>query len=129
MNWMELLYDVCEVLVFPLLGILTAYIIKLINSKIDQIKQRTDSALVDKYLDILNDTISECVTSTTQTYVASLKDSGEFTAEAHKKAFDMTFNNVLGILSEDAKNVLGQAVGDLDTYITSKIEAQVNYQK
>ena len=129
MNWMDLLYDVCEILIFPLLGVLAAYVIKLINSKIDQIKQKTDSDLVDKYLDILNNTISECVASTTQTYVASLKDSGEFTAEAHKKAFDMTFNNVLGILSEDAKDVLGQAVGDLDTYITSKIEAQVNHQK
>ena len=37
MEWMSLLYQIIEVCVIPLLGILTAYIVKYINAKSEEI--------------------------------------------------------------------------------------------
>lgn len=126
---MELLYDVCELILFPLLIALGAYAVKLINSKAEQIKDKHGNEKLDKYIDMLNQTVSDCVLATTQTYVETLKKEGQFTAEANKKAFEMTFNNVMAILSDDAKDYLNTAVGDLDSYVTSKIEATVKASK
>ena len=82
-----------------------------------------------KYVDMLNRTITECVIATNQTYVETLKQQGKFDAEAQKIAFQMTSKAVLDILSEDAKEYLSAAVGDLNIYITNKIEAEVNLNK
>lgn len=126
---MELLAQIMEVVIIPLLGILTAYIVKLVNSKIDEISNKRNNELEKKYFDMLGETITDCVIATTQTYVDSLKKKGEFTAEAQKEAFNQTYAAVMNILSEDAKKYLTEAVGDLNLYITQKIEAEVKVNK
>ena len=129
LNWSELLYQLFEIVLIPVIGVLTAYVVKLIKSKTEEIKVKHDNELLNKYLDMLQVTITDCVTATTQTYVDRMKKEDKFTEEAHKDAFDMTFNNVLTILGADAKEYLNEAVGDLDSYITTKIEAEINRTK
>ena len=126
---MALLAEIMEVVVVPLLGIITAYVIKWVDTKIEDIADERDSAIEKKYLDMLSDTITDCVVATTQTYVDSLKKQGKFDAEAQKVAFNQTYSAVMGILSEEAKEYLTVAVGDLNLYITQKIEAEVNATK
>ena len=126
---MALLAEIMEVVVIPLLGILTAYVVKLVNAKIEDINKERDNVLEEKYLTMLGATISDCVTATTQTYVESLKKQGKFDAEAQKEAFNQTYTAVMNILSEEAKKYLTIAVGDLNLYITQKIEAEVNANK
>lgn len=126
---MSLLAEIMEVVVIPLLGILTAYIVKLVNAKIEDINKKRDNALEEKYLLMLGETINDCVIATTQTYVETLKKQGKFDAEAQKEAFNQTYSAVMNILSEEAKNYLTTAVGDLNLYITQKIEAEVNANK
>ena len=126
---MTLLAEIMEVVVVPLLGIITAYVIKWVDTKIEDIADERDSAIEKKYLDMLSDTITDCVVATTQTYVDSLKKQGKFDAEAQKVAFNQTYSAVMGILSEEAKEYLTVAVGDLNLYITQKIEAEVNATK
>ena len=126
---MVLLAEIMEVVIIPLLGILTAYAVKLVNAKIEDINKERDNVLEEKYLTMLGATISDCVTATTQTYVESLKKQGKFDAEAQKEAFNQTYTAVINILSEEAKKYLTVAVGDLNLYITQKIEAEVNANK
>lgn len=126
---MELLAQIMEVVIIPLLGVLTAYIVKLVNTKINEISEKRNNELEKKYLDMLSKTVTECVMATTQTYVDSLKKKGEFTVEAQKEAFNQTYTAVMTILSEDAKEYLNEAVGDLNLYITQKIEAEVGINK
>lgn len=126
---MELFTQIMEVVIIPLLGILTAYIIKIINAKIDEVSSSRDNELEQKYLEMLKTTITDCVMATTQTYVDSLKKKGEFDADAQQEAFCLTYNAVLSILSEDAYMYLSTAIGDLDLYITQKIEAEVKLNK
>lgn len=129
MDWLNLLTQIFEVCIIPLLAVLTTYIVKYIQVKSAEITEKTDNALVDKYTVMLADTISACVLATNQTYVEALKKQGSFDAEAQKEAFNMTLNAVMSILSEDAKEYLSEVFGDLNAYITSQIEASVNVNK
>ena len=129
MDWLNLLTQIFEVCIIPLLGILTTYIVKYIQVKSAEITEKTDNAIVDKYTVMLADTITACVLATNQTYVEALKKQGKFDAEAQKAAFNMTLNAVMEILSDDAKEYLSEAFGDLNSYITSQIEASVNMNK
>lgn len=126
---MTLLAQIMEVVIIPLLGILTAYVVKLVNAKINDISAKRNSDIEKKYLEMLNSTITDCVVATTQTYVESLKKQGEFDVEAQKEAFNQTYTAVMNILSEDAKEYLNEAIGDLNLYITQKIEAEVKITK
>ena len=78
---------------------------------------------------MLTDTITTCVIATNQTYVESLKKQGRFDAEAQKEAFKLTYNAVMSVLTDEAKNYLTSIYGDLTAYITSRIEAEVNVSK
>ena len=129
MEWLPLLYQLVEVCIIPLLGLLTAYVIKYINAKSSEIQAKVDNDTADKYIAMLAETITACVTATTQTYVEALKKQNAFTEEAQKEAFNLTFNAVMAVLTEDAKAYLTEAYGDLTTYITTKIEAEVKAQK
>ena len=126
---MALLTQIMEVVVIPLLGILTAYVVKIVNAKLEEVSANRKNELEKKYINMLNNTISDCVIATTQTYVESLKKQGSFDAEAQKEAFNQTYNSVMDILSEEAKKYLNEAIGDLNLYITQKIEAEVKINK
>lgn len=126
---LQMLSQIFEVCIIPLLGILTAYLVQYISAKKDTLVKQNDNALANKYITMLSKTITDCVIATNQTYVDSLKSQGKFDAEAQKKAFNMTLTAVLSILNDEAKEYLTEAYGDLNTYITKQIEAAVNKNK
>ena len=129
MEWMELLYQVFELCVIPLLGVLTTFLVKLIQAKIAEAQAKKDNELFTKYTTMLSETITECVTATTETYVKSLKASGSFDADAQKEAFNMSYQAIMGILNTDAKEYLTSAYGDLTAHITEQIEMTIKNQK
>lgn len=126
---MEMLAEIFEVCIIPLLTVLTAYFIKFVNAKSAEIGTKVKNETQKKYLEMLNSTITDCVIATTQTYVDSLKKQGTFDAEAQKVAFTMTYESVVKLLTDEATEYLNEAVGDLQLYITQKIEAEVNLNK
>jgi len=129
MEWLALLYQILEVCIIPLLGILTAYIVKYIKMKSAEIQVKVDNDIADKYVAMLADTISDCVIATNQTYVEALKKENAFTMEAQKEAFNLTYTAVMAVLTDEAKDYLTEIYGDLTAYITTKIEAEVNISK
>lgn len=129
MDWMEMVQKIFEVCLFPLLGLLTSFLIVFISKKAQELKATTDNELYHKYIDMLEQTIINCVIATNQTYVDALKCEGKFDGEAQKIAFQKTYDSVMAILSEDAKIYLNEAIGDLQAYIINQIEAQVNLNK
>lgn len=125
MNWTEILAQLFELVLFPLITIGGIYLIALIKAKLQAFKLEKNNDLYTKYLTMLEITITDCVLATTQTYVDSLKKQGKFDADAQKIAFQKTYDNVMTILTEDAKAYLTNAVGDLQAYVQNKIEAEV----
>lgn len=129
MDWLNLLYQILEVCIIPLLGILTAYFVKFINIKSSEIQNKVKNDNADKYIAMVADTVSACVIATNQTYVETLKKQNAFTAEAQKEAFKLTYDAVMAILTDEAKTYLTEIYGDMSAYITTKIEAEVNMSK
>ena len=129
MDWLNLLYQILEACIIPLLGILTAYFVKFINIKSSEIQNKVKNDNADKYIAMVADTVSACVIATNQTYVEALKKQNAFTAEAQKEAFKLTYDAVMAILTDEAKSYLTEIYGDVSAYITTKIEAEVNMSK
>lgn len=129
MDWLNILQQIFELCIIPLLAIITRSLVIYISTKKDELKNKTNNELAKKYLDLLNDTIANCVIATNQTYVETLKKENAFTADAQKAAFEKTYQAVIATLSEEAQKYLPEVVGDLQTYITQKIEASVNQNK
>lgn len=130
MEFLEKLLPIIFMLVvIPSLGILTTVLVQLINKWKEQLKSKIDNELLQKYIDLLANTVSACVVTTNQTYVNSLKEQGKFDLEAQKIAFQKTYDAIMAILSEEAVNYLTVFYGDLTTTITVLIEQDVNYEK
>ena len=126
---MELVTQIFEVCIIPLLGVLTAFFVKWVNAKTAEIADTRKNETEKKYINMLNNTISDCVIATTQTYVDTLKKQGAFDAEAQKEAFAMTYSAVMKLLTDEATEYLNTIIGDLSLYITQKIESEVNLNK
>lgn len=125
MDWLEILNQLFEVCVVPLLGVLTAYLVALIKSKMDIAKKGAKSEMAVKYLELLEHTVTNCVVATNQTYVNALKGENAFDAEAQKKAFSLTYDAVVANLTDEAKSYLGEVSNDIPGLITNLIEAKV----
>ena len=125
----EIFNTIFKVVLIPLLSVLTTYLVRWIDSKIVEIKTNTNNALLQKYLDMLNDIIISNVIMVNQTYVDSLKASGNFSLEAQQEAFKKVHDNIMASLGEEAFEFLYAAMGDLELYISTQIEAAVKLNK
>lgn len=129
MEWMAILQQIFELCIVPLLGIVTAYIVSYIKTKTKELDTTNSNDILIKYVNMLSQTVCDCVIATNQTYVNALKDKNAFTKEAQAIAFKKTYDAVIAILSDDAKEYLTNVYGDLSIYITNMIEAEVNKNK
>lgn len=125
----EIVIQIIQVCVIPLLGILTKFLVDFLSAKRDELNSKTDNEIAQKYTNMIYQTVVDCVIATNQTYVESLKKSGSFDEAAQKEAFNRTMSAVMTILSDDAKEYITEATGDLNTYLTQLIEAEVNKRK
>ncbi len=129
MDWLTYANEAVQVLL-PIAALaLSTTIIYYVGKLIQAGQDKSENKKIDKYLGMLNNTITNAVLATTQTYVDALKGQNAFDKEAQQKAFDMTYEAVMNVLTDEAKKYLTAAVGDLNIYITSQIEATVKMTK
>ena len=126
---LEMLFQIFELCIIPLLAVLTGYLVQWIKAKTAEATEKNQKDVFDKYITMLGETIAKCVSATNQTYVDALKKAGSFDAEAQKHAFEMTLNAVMNVLGKDAIEYLTAIYGDLTEYLTTLIEAEVKSQK
>lgn len=129
MDWMEILTQLFQLVLFPLLSGLTAFLIVFFRKKGQEIAAKMEDERKKEYINMLTETITDCVSATSQTYVESLKAQGKFDAEAQKIAFKKSYDAVFAILTDDAKDYLSMVYGDLSAFVTQKIEAAVKADK
>lgn len=125
----ELISTIFQVVILPLLTVLTGYAVKWINAKAKELKATTDDVYAHKYIGMLQDTIVKAVIAVNQTYVDALKQQGSFDKAAQEEAFKRVYETVLLSLNEEAYEYLINIFGDLQTYITTQIEAAVKEHK
>lgn len=126
---LEMLFQIFELCIVPLLAVLTGYLVQWIKAKTAEATEKNQKDVFDKYITMLGETITKCVSATNQTYVDALKQAGSFDVEAQKHAFDMTLTAVMSVLGKDAIEYLTAIYGDLTGYLTTLIEAEVKAQK
>ena len=126
---LEILFQIFELCIVPLLAVLTGYLVQWIKAKTAEAIEKNQQDVFDKYIYILGETITKCVSATNQTYVDTLKQAGSFDAEAQKNAFEKTLTAVINILGLDAIEYLTAIYDDLNGYLTTLIEAEVKAQK
>lgn len=125
----EMLSDIFEVCILPLLAVLTGYAVQFIRAKSAETAARTENELAQKYIKMIEKTITDVIIATNQTYTNSLKEQGKFDEEAQKIAFQKSFDAIMAILSEDAKEYIISTTGDINIYLTQMIEAEVSKNK
>ena len=125
----EIIEMLFNIVLIPLLGTLTIFVVKFLNAKSKDLQQTIDNDTADKYIAMIAATVEQCVIATNQTYVESLKKAGKFDLDAQKEAFSRTLDAVLTILSDDAKKYIAETTGDLNVYLTNLIESSVSLNK
>lgn len=125
----ELIMQIIQVCIVPLLGVLTKFLVDILSAKRDEIKTRTQNEKVNKYIDLIHDTIKDCVIATEQTYVEDLKKVGKFDIESQKQALNNTLNAVMKVLNKDAMKYIEETTNDVEQYLVQLIEAEVRKNK
>jgi len=113
---------VVTTVVLPLITLGGTRLIQFLNQKIKDEKTRT-------IMTGLTSIIERAVRSVFQTYVESLKKNNTFNKEAQAKALDLATTEVKRQLTDETANFIKQTYGDVNTFITSQIEATINTLK
>lgn len=129
MEWNQILSTVLYAIITGAVGILTTFVTLWIKQKMGIAKDTAKTEQGKKYLEMLETTVINCVTTTNQTFVSNLKKENMFNEAAQKAAFSMTYQAVMDTLSTDAQKFLNEAYNDVPKLIESMIEAQVNQSK
>ena len=106
-----------------------AYLVQYLHRKSEQIIAQTDNMTIKAFLTEATDAVSTAVTYTSQTFVDALKKEGNFNKDKQQEALKKSLDKAISLLSESAKNALTDIYGNLEAYLTSKIEAEVRSQK
>ena len=126
----QVLFDqIFSLCILPLLAIVVDALVKFLAAKKNQTVASLDSLTAHKYAKMIFETIEECVIATNQTYVDSLKEQNKFNKEEQDIAFQKTFNAILTVLNDEAKEYLNEITNDTEFYLTQKIQALVNKNK
>ena len=86
-------------------------------------------AFQDKKNAEVSDAVQTAVAMLNQTYVDSLKQAGKFDEDAQRRALAKAYTKAEEMLTAEAREFLVRAYGDLDSYIISKVEAEVRNRK
>ncbi len=87
------------------------------------LKTKTKNAILDKYFNMANDAVSTAVAEVMQTFVTTLKNNGTWTEDSAKQALLMAKAKAQQIMGVAALKALPDIVGDVEVWLTSKIEA------
>ena len=126
---MEVLQNVLYAVITAAVPVLTGFLCKWLASLYENNKSKIKNEKVQNILGQVTDMITATVETTTSTYVKELKAENLFTGEAHKEAFNKTFEAVKKQLTEESLSIIAEAYGDVDTYLTNKIEQAVEANK
>lgn len=123
--WENILYAVITAVV----PVITTFVCKWLASLYENNKTKIKNEKAQAVLGQVADMIVAAVETTTSTYVKELKAENLFDADAQKEAFKKTFEAVKKQLTEESTKIIAETYGDVETYLTNKIEQFVEELK
>lgn len=128
-TWMSILTTVFEIVIIPLLSIGVSALVKYLGVKKDELASKISSSEMQDCLNRIYQIVVDCMLTTQQTYVDALKEKGEFDEKAQKEAFNKTYNAILSLLDDRLVEFISATFGDLSSYLTTLIEANLKRYK
>lgn len=113
---------VVTAVIVPLISLLGTKLIQWIGTKI---KDEKAAAFLSKASEIVLSTVK----SVFQTYVDSLKKSGDFDAEAQKTALNKATVIIKSQLGTELIDYIKKNYGDLDAWINTQVESTIDTLK
>ena len=119
---LNILSVVVTAVILPLISYAGTRLISYLNSKIKDEKAK-------EFLSQATTVVTNAVRAVFQTYVDSLKKSGNFGAESQLEALNKAKDIALSQLSEEVKDYIAKNYGDINNWLTTQIEATINLIK
>ena len=122
----EILFNILSVVttavILPLISFAGTKLISWLNAQIKDVNARTQ-------LSVATTIVTNAVRSVFQTYVEALKKNGTFDAKSQKIALTKAKDEALAQMTDDIKEYITSTYGDLETWLTTQIEATINLLK
>lgn len=119
---LNILSVVVTSIILPLITYAGARLITYLNSKI-----KDENARI--HLTTATDIVVNAVRSVFQTYVESLKASGNFNKEAQLTALTKAKDIALEQMTDEVKNFIAKNYGSVEAWLTTNIESTINLIK
>ncbi|MEG1562171.1 MAG: hypothetical protein RR365_00760 [Bacteroides sp.] len=129
MDFNDILTVIFKVVIIPVLPVAAAYLIAYLRTKKEELTNSMNNQVVASVLSEAGDAVLQAVEYVSQTYVDNLKTQGKFDVEAQKQAFEKAKEAALTILTEESLELLTSITGDVETWLTTKIEQTVREKK
>ena len=126
---MEFVQELLFAIIAAAVPVATTFLCKWLVSLSEANKTKIKNEKAQATLAQVTDMIVAAVETTTSTYVKQLKADNLFDVAAQKEAFNKTFETVKKQLTEDSTKIITEIYGDVETYITNKIEQLVEELK
>lgn len=126
---MDKFLQILCVIASVVLPIISAIIVRFVYIKIKEIKTGIENENINNILNEAYEAISTAVIFTSQTFVEALKSSGSFNSEKQKEALSIALKKTYEMLSDNAISFIYETYGDIENWIITNIEKEVNLNK
>lgn len=109
----------------PLLIAITYYVTAFLHKQTVKLQESVKNEKMKNLIGIAEGIVAQAVNTVSQTYVDGLKADGVFDAEAQKAAFEKSKAYVYTLMTEDTLNAIRENYGNLDTWVSTKIEETI----
>jgi hypothetical protein len=125
----EVLQSILYAVITAAVPVITTFLCKWLFSLYENNKVKIKNETVREVLDKVVDMLVAVVETTTSTYVKQLKNDGMFDEVAQQEAFKRSFEAAKKLLTEESINIIAETYGNVDEYLTNKIEQLVEELK
>lgn len=120
----ELINTIINVMIIPILPVITAYIIAVIKKKTVELEDQVKNLKQNKYITAADNAAITAVMSVQQTYVDDTrKTKGFLTPQDISTALKMAKEKASSLLGNEVMEVLNDIYGSADTWLENKILA------
>lgn len=126
---MEVLTEFLLDLVLGIIAVLAVYACRAVDHFAERTVADIENEQAKRYATEITRAVSDAVKCTCQTYVDELKEAKSFTKEAQAEAMKRSLTTALKSISPEAIEFIQNVYGDVEPYLTAKIEAAVREQR
>lgn len=126
----DFLSTLLEAVIVAAVPVITTFLIKFINTKINEAKTKTNNEYVNAILDSSDKLINSVVNELSQTIVDTAKKEQLFDKEKATEVFNQAKDKIMESLTNETKELITKTYNiTIDKFITMKIEEAVRNNK